>query len=295
MARPAYPSDLTDAEWAVLKPRIPAARPGGRPRSAGMREVLNAMFYVARTGCAWRQLPHDLPPWSTVYDYFRQWRRSGTWQRMHDALRDKVRQKAGKQKSPSAALDSQSVKTTKKGGQRLRRGQESQQTKAPLRRGYPRADPGGGGACGRRPRPGRGQARVQEAEGPLQAAGAHLSRRRVCGAVGILGQTAGRLDLGDRQAQRRRQEHCCTAQALDRGADLGVAGPLPALKPGLRIQDRKQRGHDPAGHDQPHEPPIDPKGHGIGLFTHALKRSFGHDLASDRRPLRRITAIAETG
>ncbi len=117
MARPSYPSDLTDAEWKVLKPQIPPPKPGGRPRSVDMREILNAMFYVARTGCAWRQLPHDLPPWSTVYDYFRQWRRSGTWQRMHDALRDKVRKKAGKKKSPSAAvMDSQSVKTTERGG-----------------------------------------------------------------------------------------------------------------------------------------------------------------------------------
>lgn len=117
MTRAAYPSDLTDAQWKILKPQIPAAKPGGRPRTVDMREILNALFYVARTGCAWRQLPHDLPRWSTVYDYFRRWRRDGTWPRLHDALRDRVRKKAGKKKSPSAAVvDSQSVKTTEKGG-----------------------------------------------------------------------------------------------------------------------------------------------------------------------------------
>ena len=117
MTRAAYPSDLTDAQWKILKPQIPAAKPGGRPRTVDMREILNALFYVVRTGCAWRQLPHDLPRWSTVYDYFRRWRRDGTWPRLHDALRDRVRKKAGKKKSPSAAVvDSQSVKTTEKGG-----------------------------------------------------------------------------------------------------------------------------------------------------------------------------------
>jgi putative transposase len=119
MTRAVYPSDLTEAQWKILKPLIPKAKPGGRPRTVDMREILNALFYVARTGCAWRQLPHDLPPWSTVYDYFRQWRQDGTWQRLHDALRDKVRKQAGRKKSPSAAvIDSPSVKTTEKGGSR---------------------------------------------------------------------------------------------------------------------------------------------------------------------------------
>ncbi len=113
MKRKAYPSDLSDAEWQIIKPLVPPARPGGRPRRANMREVLNAIFYILCSGCAWRMLPHDLPPWQTVYHYFRQWRGDGTWERMNEALRTKLRVAAGRETEPSAAIiDSQSVKTT---------------------------------------------------------------------------------------------------------------------------------------------------------------------------------------
>ncbi len=117
MARNAYPSDLTDAQWRLIERRIPPAKPGGRRRSVDMREVMNGVLYLVRTGCSWRQLPHDFPPWGTVHYYYRRFRRNGAWQRIHDALRDKVRQSTGRKKSPSAAImDSQSVKTTEKGG-----------------------------------------------------------------------------------------------------------------------------------------------------------------------------------
>ena len=117
MARIAYPSDLTDAQWRVIGKLIPAAKPGGRPRSVNMREVVNGILYLVRTGCSWRQLPHEFPPWGTVHAYYREFRLNGTWQKIHDTLRDRVRQKAGRKVSPSAAiLDSQSVKTTEKGG-----------------------------------------------------------------------------------------------------------------------------------------------------------------------------------
>ena len=120
MARAVYPTDLTDEQWAILRPMIPASHANCRPRLADMREVMNAMIYLVRTGCPWRQIPHDLPPWRTVYYYFSRWRKCGVWKKIHDRIHERVREeKERKKKTPSAAIiDSQSVKTGEKGGLR---------------------------------------------------------------------------------------------------------------------------------------------------------------------------------
>ena len=116
MPRKAYPTDLNDKEWAVIEPYVPKPKTGGRPAEHSRREIINAIAYVLRSGCAWRLMPHDLPPWSTVYDYFRQWRLDGTWERFNTALREKLRTTVGREAEPSAAIiDSQTVKTTEKG------------------------------------------------------------------------------------------------------------------------------------------------------------------------------------
>ena len=116
-ARQPYPSDLSDAEWALLQPLLPAARRDVRPRKYDLREIVNAIRYLQRSGCSWRLLPHDLPPYRVVFYYFHVWRRTGVWEQVHTALHEHLRQRGGRERQPSAGIaDSQSVKTTEKGG-----------------------------------------------------------------------------------------------------------------------------------------------------------------------------------
>lgn len=119
-SRRRYATDLTDSQWALIEPLIPEARPGGRPRKAPARELVNAILYFLRAGVAWRLLPHDLPPWQTVYYYLRRWQREGVWEHVHHTLVLTDRERRGREPSPSAAiLDSQSVRTAdQKGAQK---------------------------------------------------------------------------------------------------------------------------------------------------------------------------------
>jgi putative transposase len=122
MTRTSYPTDLTDKQWSLIESMIPpdaTGADGGRPREVDMRKVINGILYLNRTGCAWRLLPRDFGKWNTVYYYFRRFKEDGTWQRIHDKLRERVRRKAGKLPTPSAGvIDAQSVKTAapQKGG-----------------------------------------------------------------------------------------------------------------------------------------------------------------------------------
>src|SRR6202521_1607877 len=118
MERKPYPTDLTDEQWKLVHPYLAAAKPGGRPRSTNLREVLNALFYLVRSGCQWRMIPHEFPPWRTCYNYYRAWIRDGTLDEIAVALRGEVRTSSGRNEQPRvAAIDSQSVKTTEQGGE----------------------------------------------------------------------------------------------------------------------------------------------------------------------------------
>lgn len=119
MARKPYPTDVTDEQWRLIEHLLPRPRSFGRPRTTSMREVLNGVLYLVRTGCQWRCLPQEFPPWPTVHHYYRLMRLDGTWRVVHDRLRERVRRTAGRQENPRVAIiDSQSVKTTEKGGSR---------------------------------------------------------------------------------------------------------------------------------------------------------------------------------
>ena len=118
--RKSYVSDLSDAEWELLADLLPAPKGFGRPRTVNLREIINGVFYMQRTGCQWEMMPHDLPPHETVYKYFRKWQRQGVWQQIHERLREQTKVQSGHTNEPQAVIvDSQSVKTTEKRGRSM--------------------------------------------------------------------------------------------------------------------------------------------------------------------------------
>jgi len=246
-----YPSDLTRNQWKKLKRLLPPAKPGGRPRSVNLREVLNGIFYIARGGGSWRMMPKDLPPWSTCYDYFRKWRDDGTWSRANDALRTRVRHRSKRKKSPSLGIiDTQSVKTTEQGGPR---GKDAHK-KVNGRKRHLVVDTLG-----------MVVAAVVHSAGIQDRDGAKLVLKKLVGrfprlkkilADGIynggdrgVGQGGRRLDPGVSRPPRGPDEVRGAAVAVDRGADVRLAGAIPAAEQGLRGERGVERGVDLHLHD----------------------------------------------
>jgi transposase len=260
---PRYETDLTDAEFARIAPHIPPAKPGGRPRGADERELLNAIPYQLRTGCQWRLLPKDFPPcWGTVYCYFRRWGREGLWDRPNDLLVVEARLQAGREASPSAAiLDSQSVRTTERGAARLRRRQEDRRAQAAHPGRQPRPAAEGGGPPGRRPGPRRRAARPRPAQPALPVAGGGVRRRRLGRRqAGRAGPASSRLGPPRTRAPRPGDQGLSGAgQALGGGADLRLAGAHPAPEQGLRGADRDLDRLSQAGDDPAPRPPPRPR------------------------------------
>src|SRR5215831_9976369 len=185
MTRTHYLTDLSDTEGNCIASLFPAPAVHGRPRLHSAREILDAILYVLRSGCAWRLLPHDLPPWKTVSHSFRLWRRNGLWEQVHTVLRELVRLQMGREAQPSAAIiDSQSVKTIGLRGPRgYDDGRENQRTQAPSAGRYPRFCPQGQSACCRHHGSGWGEALRRWGRNPISPAtsclaGCWLQRQR---------------------------------------------------------------------------------------------------------------------
>ena len=225
-----YPSDVTDAQWALIEPHIPGST-GGRPRKTDMRDVVDAILYILRTGCQWRYLPIDFPPKSTVWRYFDRWRHDGTLDLIHDRLRRKVRtMEKPYHPRTSASVDSQSVDTTSGGEQRGRDNFKNVDgRKAPYRgrqHGFAVGRPGHGRRRGRRP---GGDQTVRPAGRPAGGQGRADVRRRQVPQLHAVRVGRGERAVGavHRATSRGVRGLGEAADPVDGGADVGVAGPMP--------------------------------------------------------------------
>ena len=282
MARNAYPTDLTDEQWSRVVQSIPPVRPGGRPRSVDMREVVNGILYLNRTGCAWRLLPHDLPPWGTVHYYYRRFRLEGVWDETHDRLREEVRVAAGKDRKIVRRRHRQPV--GEDDGKRGAHGYDAGK-KINGRKRHIVVDTLG-----------MIIAVVVHAASIQDRDGARLVMAKLPGWFprlkliwadgGYAGQLVGWAAAFGGWALEvvKRTDDVAGFKVLPHRwvveADVRLAGVVPAAQQGLRVPDGQQRGDDQDLDEQPHAPPAEP---GVNtLSTHPLSGGPGHPAVTDK-------------
>jgi transposase len=252
-----YPSDMLDREWALIGPLLPAARPGGRPRTTDLREVMNAILYMASSGCQWRALPKDFPPMTTVQGYFYAWRDMGLFAAINRLLVMSARELEGREASPTAGvIDSETRENDlKRRGLRLRCRQEDQGPQAAYSHRHARA-------AVVRDRPRRGRAGPRRRAGPAQGrppslplAAPRIRRRRLCRRQAARrAQGPWRLDNRDHQAIRRRKGLRGPAATLGGRAHLRLARTMPPPRQRLGAQHRKLNGVGAPRQHPPHDP-----------------------------------------
>ena len=258
-----YPSDTSDEQWAIIEPLLPPVRTGGRPEKHPRRAIVDAILYVVRTGCAWRQLPADFPPWQTVYWYFNQWEQASVTEKILPAVRDQLRVQEGRNPEPSAGLiDSQSVKGADTVG-RDTRGYDAGK-KINGRKRFIVTDTLGlllvvVVLAASRAGPRRRQ------DGPARHLPAHtgpvrVRRRRLRRTTSLDWATADPAHHPPHRAQARRPAGLRGDPApVGRRTDPRLAHRAPPPGPRLRTRPRHVRGHDPLGRDQHHDPPHRPR------------------------------------